>query len=130
MRETFRKRERLCGRDDIRRLYQEGQRFGVRPFRVQWMAGPADQESPARVLISVPKSLIPKATARNLVRRRIREAYRKHKGILYEPLSKNGCKVLFSITWGTKEIPSYSEIKEKIIVLLRRLNDDVEKTSG
>jgi ribonuclease P protein component len=129
-RETFRKQERLYGRDEIQRLYRDGERFVMRPFRVQWIKGPEDQEVPARVLISVPKTLVPLATRRNLLKRRVREAYRRHKDILYDTLARTGLQIRFSLTWNTKEIRSYSEIKEKIIVILRRLSDDVEKTSG
>src|SRR5512138_1341654 len=130
MRETFRKEERLCSRTEIRRLYHEGRPVSARLLRAQWLPGATGFPAPAQVVIIVPKALLPKATDRNLVKRRIRESYRKNKKILYDYLSAEERQILFSISYTTKEILSFSEIKEKIILLLHRLIDDVEKTSG
>lgn len=130
MRETFRKEERLCSRTEIRRLFHEGRSVTSRPFRANWVIGPPGPGSPAQVVIIVPKALLPKATDRNLVKRRIRESYRKNKFTLYEFLAAGQRQIRFSISYTTKEILSFSEIKEKIILLLRRLMEDVEKTSG
>ncbi len=129
MRETFHKTERLCSRTLIRQLYRTGKGFTTGPFRVMWQQMPPSGPFPAQVMISVPKSLFPKATGRNLLKRRIREAYRKNKGMLYERLSEQGIRIILIITYNTRETLQYEEIRHKIIVLLHRLNEVVEKSS-
>jgi ribonuclease P protein component len=79
-------------------------------------------------MISVPKSLFPKASSRNLLKRRIREAYRRNKQTLYDQLAGNGKEIILIITYNTRETLPYEEIRHKIIVLLQRLHEAVEKT--
>ena len=83
MRQTFSKDERLCSHIIIRRLFAGGLTFNLRPFRVTWLLQPLDLPSPVQVLISVPKYNFRKAVHRNLIRRRIKEAYRMNKHLIY-----------------------------------------------
>lgn len=76
---TFPKSERLCGQLTIRQLYSEGSKFTVWPLRVTYR--PADR---TRVLIWAPKSQHKHAVERNLLRRRMREAWRLNKHLLGE----------------------------------------------
>lgn len=81
-------------------------------------------------MFSVPKSAFKKAHDRNLVRRRMREAYRKNKSGLYELMEKSGQGIALSISYYGKEILPYPEITGKIILILQRLNVELEKASG
>ena len=130
MRETFHKNERLCSRTLIQQLFRTGRTFNSGPFRAHWLPRAGTSGSPVQVMIAVPKGLVPKATGRNLLKRRIREAYRRNKKILYEPLSGAGQQIVLIISYNTKETLTFEEIRPKIILLLQRLNEAVEKTSG
>lgn len=130
MQETFHKNERLCSRTLIQQLFRAGRTFNSGPFRVHWGARAGTSSSPVQVMIAVPKGLVPKATGRNLVKRRIREAYRRNKQILYGPLTGAGRQIILIISYNTKETLTFEEIRHKIILLLQRLNEAVEKTSG
>ncbi|MFM6947653.1 MAG: ribonuclease P protein component [Aquirufa sp.] len=79
MKFTFPKSERLTQTKIIDILFQKdsqivAQRF-VYPFRVLYPSTLAQEES-TKILISVPKRKFKKAVDRNLIKRRIREAYR------------------------------------------------------
>lgn len=130
MRESFHKSERLCSRTLISELFMTGRSFSCGPFRAQWQITVLDTPQPVQVMISVPKSRFPKASGRNLLKRRIREAYRKNKQLLYSPLTNHGRQMILIITYQTSETLAYEQIRDKIIVLLQRLNEAVEKTSG
>jgi ribonuclease P protein component len=86
--------------------------------------------SPAQVLMSVPKYNFHKAVQRNLIRRRMKEAFRLNKQLLYHRLSENGNQIVFSITYTAKEIVTYDLIQTKIILLLQRLIEENEKVTG
>ena len=80
--------------------------------------------------MSVPKYNFHKAVDRNLVRRRMREAYRLNKQLLYDNLAGTSIQLYFSITYTSKEIVPYDQIETKIILLLQRLIEENEKVTG
>ena len=71
------KQERLHGKLAVNQLFDKSKRFTVYPLRVHYTQQPTIAHS--RMLISIPKRLIKHATDRNLLKRRIREAYRVNK---------------------------------------------------
>jgi ribonuclease P protein component len=72
---TFKKEERLCSTKLLDKLFHSGSSFLLYPFRFTWM--PIDeQEAPVQVVIQVSKRRYKRAVDRNLIKRRIREAYR------------------------------------------------------
>jgi ribonuclease P protein component len=85
---------------------------------------------PAQILISVPKQNLRKAIDRNKIKRRIREAYRINKGILYEALTERQQQMIFCITFTSKEILPSSLITEKIKLLLQRLRNEHAQITG
>ena len=71
-----------------------------------------------RIMISVPKKLFKRAVKRNLLKRRIRESYRKQKHDLH---LKSGVDLL--LMYSTKEILSYEEIYKAVGQIIRKINE-------
>jgi len=130
MRHTFSKDERLSSRRMISKLFADGSTIHLKPFRVTWMMEQPGEPSSVQVLISVPKYNYRKAADRNLIRRRIREAYRMNKQVIYDSLQGSGRQMVLCITYTAKEIVPFDLIQEKIILLLQRLNEENEKVTG
>ena len=124
MRETFCKDERLCSKRLISLLFEKGEKRFSYPFRITTFKIQLDSGFPAQLLISVPRSLFKNACDRNKIKRLIREAYRKHKYILYDSLSEKQEQMLICMTYISKEIVSYQIMTEKIIVLLLRFKEE------
>ncbi|HVS90917.1 MAG TPA: ribonuclease P protein component [Mucilaginibacter sp.] len=121
---TFTKEERLCNKKLIDELFHKGSSFLCYPFKVSWLVVDEAQQFPARVLFSVSKKRYKRAVDRNLIKRRLREAYRLHKQqTLYTCLNENQKNIVFSIGYIGKEIAEYGLIEKKMLKLLAELSE-------
>lgn len=125
--QTFRKEERLSKEKIIDQLFKKGKSFSIYPIRIVWLETDLATDVPVQVLISIPKKRIRKAVDRNLLKRRIREVYRKNKSSLYDLLNKSDCKCALGIVYTSSEIALYHELERKIILSLQRLQTEYEK---
>src|SRR5690606_28261251 len=117
--------ERLCNKRLINALYESGPSFILYPFNVVFK--PTDElVVPAQVLISAPKRRFKRDVDRNLLKRRIREAYRLQKNTLLYPFLK-GKPILLSIQYIGKEIEDYNFISKKMTSLFLKLQDEYSK---
>jgi ribonuclease P protein component len=130
LRQTFSKDERLTRKYLIGLLYKEGSSFFIHPFRVSWLIQEIPSPKPVQILIAIPKQNYKKSVERNLLKRRIREAYRKNKYILYDVLEPRHLTMILAITYAAKEIVSSAVVHEKIILLLQRLKEENAETAG
>ena len=123
----FKKDEKLCKRDFILSLF-ENRKNKIKgfPLRLIWEEQDLETSFPAQILISVPKRNIRKASDRNLIKRRIRESYRKNKIELYKILKKNNIQISIGVIYTHNQILDYQEIETKIIISLQKLITKIE----
>ena len=91
------------------------------PLRVVSKVVRYEAGSPVRLVISVPKRLFKKAVHRNLLKRRIREAFRLNRAELTEILEKQHKTVHVLVVFTGKEAATFDLIQSKIILILQRL---------
>lgn len=120
---TLPKQERLCGKKAIERLLAHGRHGSVGPLRYIHLS--INGETFNRILISVPKKLFKRAVKRNLLKRRIREAWRRLKHRLIQ--NEYGRDILF--IYSTKEVMTYQEIYSHMESIISRLNEKQAKQS-
>lgn len=105
----FPKIEKLCSDKAIAELQEKGKRFVVWPLRFVYLP----TEEPAQVLIWASKHLFKHAVDRNLLRRRIREAYRLHK--------VENCRL--AIYYMDKDIQPFDVIERSMIKIQKKLGN-------
>lgn len=102
-----------------------GKSFSSYPFRVVWMDTPLTAKLPVQVLFSVPKKKIKTSVQRNRLKRRMREAYRKNKHLIYELFKNSERSLALAFIYSSNEESEYREIERKIILSLHRLAESV-----
>lgn len=119
---TFKKEERLCNKRLIDSLFHNGSSFLCYPFKVSWLPSTEPQLFPAQILFSVPKKRFKRAVDRNLVKRRMREAYRLHKQQhLYDILNNADKSIVLAVGYIAKDIVPYDLAEKKMLRLLTQL---------
>lgn len=116
-RKTLKKKERLSVGTDLSRLFASG-RYGITDgFRYCYRIG--NGLSFNRIVVSVPKKCFRRAVKRNLLKRRIREAYRLNKNLLPVNAEKGGTDIIF--IYRTKDILDFDTIVLSVRNILESL---------
>lgn len=126
---TLDKKERLNSKAVIERLFAGGSKsFPSYPLRVVYMPQETDEKDvpAASILISVPKKRFKRAVKRNLVKRQVREAYRKNKHLLLDALASKNKRLVLAFIWLDNNIHSSAEVEEKVKKLLLHIAEKLE----
>jgi ribonuclease P protein component len=119
--EKFDKSERLCSTKIISALFETGKQFHSSLFKVVWNFNDNHNSSPVQVLFSVPKRGFRHAVTRNLIKRRLREAYRRNKKTIYEYLDSENKKIVIAIIIKGSTVPDYATIEKSVREILNKL---------
>ena len=131
MDETLPKSERLSGLTGVSALFSHGKSYSHGCLRCRYIVRASALPSPednyfssgiasptradaSRIVVSAPKRLFKRAVKRNLLKRRIREAYRRQKGLLTVPMD-----ILFIYT--APEVLPYEVVYADMTAVLRRM---------
>ena len=129
---TFKKEERLCSKKHLDLLFKNGSSFLLYPFRISFLSVSETHKYPVQVVVNVAKKRFKRAVDRNLIKRRIKEAYRLQKQeLLYAHLT-HANHLLLSVQYIGKEINAYPLFEKKLALALQKLNAliDAEKQAA
>ena len=115
IRNTLPKKERLCGKTTISMLLAKGKHGNVPGMRYVCRYG--TDAGVNRIVVSVSKKFFKRAVKRNLLKRRIRESWRRQKHLI--TLEGNFDILLI---YAVKEILSYEEVYTAVRQIIENLN--------
>jgi ribonuclease P protein component len=117
---TLKKKERLCSKILLDDLYRKGETFFAYPLKFVYLESETPLEYPAKVAFSVPKKRFKKAVDRNLIRRRMKEAYRLNKYVLYNKAKIAGKYFIMLIIYSDNKTLTYQQIEKGMVKGLYR----------
>lgn len=121
----FSKSERIKSRIVLEKVYNQGEMIKVYPFRLKFLKSGTEDLGNAKIVVSVPKRLVKRASKRNRIRRQIKEIYRLNKSDLLSLLvDKSQGLALFLIFTG-KETVTFEVLEEKLKKLLEELKHKI-----
>ena len=126
---TLPRSERIRSLKAIRRLFSEGRGGFVYPIRYMALSSDSAQSEESKpeergveVLFSVPKKFHKRANKRNLLKRRMREAYRLNSQLLVEKLGAQAKELDLALIYSAKELHSYKTIENVIRKVLEQVS--------
>jgi ribonuclease P protein component len=123
---SFSKSEHLCGEKRITQLYTDGEAFIAYPLRVVFLIEPKTDEESLSVLVSVPKKRFKRAVKRNILKRRIREAYRLNKQCIIEKINEKNKQIHIAFNYVSDDVLDFATIEKKMKLSLQKIMDKME----
>jgi len=99
----------------VEKIHDEGKSFYSFPFKVYYLKNQGGEDD--RLVISVPKRIFKRAVKRNLIRRRIREAWRQTRTSYPDTASRH-----YLIVYNTSEIMDYGRICESVKTVFEKIS--------
>jgi ribonuclease P protein component len=122
---SFKKEERLCSKKLMEKLFSEGNTFLVYPIKVVYTQIEFTEPVPAKAAFAVSKKLYGKAVCRNLIKRRMREAYRLNKHLFFPDNAAAASQVAVIFIYIGKEILDFKSIEKSMLRSLSLLNKKI-----
>jgi len=121
MKFSYPKAEKLCSKNIIDKLFTDRRPIYEFPLKIFWIVEQLPENVPVQSTVTVSKRRFKPAYKRNLLKRRMREAFRLNKETLYAKVESNNFQLAIMIIYNHAEILPYREIEPAMIIALAKI---------
>ena len=118
---TLKKDERLCSQKVLGELFTSGESFLVYPLKVVFLKTDDSQPHPVQAAFAVSKRNFKRAVKRNLMKRRMREAYRLNKLALYDELAAKELHIAAMFIFIGKDLAEFAALEKAMFSALKKI---------
>ena len=118
---TLKKEERLCSQKIIGEMFSTGESFLSYPLKVVFQKTDSTQAYPVQAAFTVSKRNFKRAVKRNLLKRRMREAFRLNKPGLYDELATKERHIAVMFVFIGKDLVEFPIIEKAMISAFKKV---------
>jgi len=118
---SFKKEERLCSQKIIGDMFSSGESFLSYPLKVVFKKTESSQAYNVQAAFTVSKRNFKRAVNRNLLKRRMREAFRLNKPGFYDELATKELHIAVMFVFIGKDLIEFPIIEKAMISAFKKL---------
>jgi ribonuclease P protein component len=118
---TLTKDERLCSQRIIGEMFASGESFLSYPLKVVFLKTDSTQAYPVQAAFTVSKRNFKRAVKRNLLKRRMREAFRLNKLAFYDELAAKELHIAVMFVFIGKDMIEFPIIEKAMISAFKKV---------
>lgn len=126
MDERFGKNYKLCSQKVIESVFKQGRSVRLYPYVVYFQENALPEGQSFQLVFSAPKKIFRLAHERNRIKRLLREAFRKKKVFLEEPLNRERKQLALFVIYTAKEELPLQKLLVRTEQLLIRITEELQ----
>jgi ribonuclease P protein component len=122
---AYSKKERLRSKILIDKIFENGQKLYNSNLKIIWLAHILPEQVPVQSLVSVSKRRFKRANKRNLLKRRLREAFRKNKNDFYKSIENEGIQIALVIIYNSDSLSDFKAIEKNLLTAFGNIKSKI-----